>query len=119
MGKRKTYIVKSKEDILRISRGQVTVQGILNKRIDAKRYGWADMKLSPEFKKEIVEEVLDILGGYKRDVLKKVLMREPPIQHWGLSRIILSTDRASFVYVGGQDYPQELSFIRRSLYSIY
>lgn len=98
---------------------QVTAQELLNDRLYIDGKGWSEVKLTPEFRVNLVNNILDILGGRTntRQQMERRLMFEKP-QHWGLGRILLSNYNnkgARLSYCAGQDMTWELREIRNAL----
>ena len=96
---------------------QATLQDILNKRIYITGKGWSRLKMSQDVWDELIQQAVDVLGGRKKDVLRRKLNVSPPPQHWGLSRMVFEKSRKKIVYIAGQDYVWELNNIREWLYA--
>lgn len=116
--------LKSIKQALKIDKGQLTAQRIINGNIKTSK-GWETFKLSEEIEEEIAQLVSITLGGRGKtqsQVFNAVSRRSP--QHWGLSRIIFTNrpnpkdkrkNILSCSYAAGQDYPSELNEIRTAI----
>jgi len=97
---------------------QVSVQEILNGRINHTVKGWIDIRLTPDLRTNIIEMTVDVLGGHSKfkHILNWALSNEKP-QHWGLNRMHLTEYKGKYgiSYCAGQDYPAELTQIRNFL----
>lgn len=109
--------ITSHKQAIDLARQQVNAQDLINGRLCTDE-GWEDVELSWEYRKELAQEVADILGGWnvtKKSICNNILNGKP--QHWGLSRVILESynDNPRLYYCAGQDYPSELATIRKAL----
>lgn len=100
---------------------QITVQELLNGRLHHHTKGWSDIKLDYEFKKEVIEKVVDSLGGWNRTKsdIRYTLLNENR-QHWGLDRFVVEWYKKiwkepKIVYCAGQDQTWEMKEIRNAL----
>ena len=105
-------------DVLTIAGQQVTAQQLLNQRLYIEGEGWGEVCLSPSFRKQVITDVCNVLGGHLKTrarIESNLTYRKP--QHWGLERIMLygRGTKACLSYCAGQDYYYELKQIRRAL----
>jgi len=97
---------------------QLNAQQVINKRAFING-DYQNFELSTEASLELVDMILDILGGRSqtKSNMKSTLLYSTP-QHWGLGRLLFAKYGDSPVrlsYCAGQDYPGELSTIRKFL----
>ena len=108
---------------------QVTAQELLNGRGYTKKNGWTDVKLKPEFRAQLIEDLLDCMGGQEKTkrACRFTLERETP-QHWWLGRAVVyeykyrnpkdkrkTIHRIGITYIAGQDQTWENREIRKHL----
>jgi hypothetical protein len=116
--------LKTLKQALKVNKGQLTARDLLNSEIYTAK-GWKTFKISADLKKDIVNNVVEILGGHNKtkESIKYNLLNTN-INHWGLNRIIieektLQSDKrkkvVSFRYIEGQNYEHELNQIRKYL----
>ena len=107
------------EQIIKRADYQINMQDLLiNGRYHDKIDGWSNCTFTDELKEQLLDLTLTTIGGWKskREQLKRALSYEKP-QHWALSRLVIEERRNQIVmiYIAGQDYPAELSELRRYL----
>ena len=96
---------------------QTSAQQILNGRIYLKNKGWADIKVTPELREQVIDEVVDIAGGHTktREAMWRTLTYQSP-QHWALDRIFVEKGNPPTLrYCAGQDYTYEMGQLRAAL----
>jgi hypothetical protein len=98
---------------------QVTVQELLNGRTrGGKRDNWVNVNVSDELREQVIDDLLDTLGGREttKGKIRSLLSYHTP-QHWGLNRmhIVKRSNGIVVSYCAGQDYPAELAQIRKDL----
>ncbi len=111
--------LKNLNQVAKLAAGnQTTLQSLLNGRIYIPQTGWTDVKITPEFRKELSAMAAEIFGGHEntKKAVRISLQRENR-QHWGLSRTIVSTydGDTGLEYIPGQDMTAELRAIRNAL----
>jgi len=113
--------INSLEKAYKVAGQQVTAQNLLNGRMYLKSTGFTKVNLTEEFRSEIIELIVEGLGGQskaKQEVRTALKFRAP--QHWGLERFLLSGYNKSYKlsYCAGQNQPYECSAIRKYLRSL-
>jgi hypothetical protein len=95
---------------------QFTLENLTTERACLIGEGWENIKIDPDFKKDSVEQIVELIGGRQatKDRIKFVI-RNTPVHAWFCSRIIYEADRKKWVYVAGQDHKGELQQIRNEL----
>jgi len=110
--------INSLEKAFKVSATQVTAQQLLNGRMCLKTTGWTNVHLTDEFKNELINQLIDIIGGHShtRDIIRVTLKHEKP-QHWALKRMLLEKygKKPKISYCAGQDYVSEIKHLRDSL----
>lgn len=107
------------EELMTATNGrQLNAQEVINRR-EHVNDEWQDIELTQDFMSEFIESIVDLLGGRNntKSDIRFNLRRSTP-QHWGLSRIVLckyGENPARWSYIAGQDYPSEISTIRKYL----
>lgn len=109
-------------ELFEASESQLKIENVVNERLYTSN-GWEDIKISDELKKEIFEEVSNVLGGRDntKNLVKFALEYRKP-QHWGLSRLIIEKygdTQPRVVYIAGQDYTSERAEIRNYIKKLY
>lgn len=95
---------------------QFTLEHLTTERAPLIIGGWSDIKIDEDFKKESVNQILDLLGGLdttKNKIAFKI--KNTPVHGWFAQRIIFEPLRNKWVYIAGQDYTSELRTIRKEL----
>ena len=107
------------EELMAATKGsQLNAQAVINKRahIDGE---WQNFETTDNFDESFIDTVVNLLGGQhatKRNIRYALQFGTP--QHWGLTRIMCAKYGESpcrWSYCAGQDYPAELSTIRKYL----
>lgn len=103
----------------KVSGSQVSAQQLLNGRMYLKTSGWSKVKLTDEFRNELIDILVDQIGGHertKRDVRISLKFENP--QHWALDRFFVSKylkSDATISYCAGQCHTSEMSDLRNKL----
>jgi hypothetical protein len=98
---------------------QVTGQELLNGRTWTKKHGWSKVTLKPEFREQVINDIVNLFGGINRtkNNIRRNLTHERR-QHWGLDRVLLvkyGKNPARLTYCVGQDQNWENNVIRGAL----
>ncbi len=97
---------------------QTSAQQILNEHVYLKGKGWADIKITPELREQVVNMVVEIAGGHTKtkSAMWRTLTYQSP-QHWALNRIFVKSfdGKAALRYCAGQDYTYEMGQLRAAL----
>ena len=94
---------------------QINAQEVLNERICSEKEGWITVKIDPDLRVSVCNDLSELYGGHHRtriNVFNTLLYARP--QHWGLSRTLLNSD-LTWSYCAGQDYVWECAEIRKCL----
>jgi hypothetical protein len=113
--------IKTLKQALKLVRNQVTAQQLLNGRINTTSKGWTDVKITEELKNNIVEQLVEIIGGHRKtkEAIENAL-KFRNVQHWALSRMIVEDygNGANIRYCTGQDQPTEMQQTRNYIKNV-
>jgi len=103
----------------KVAGSQTSAQQLLNGRMYLKTAGWSKVKLTDEFRDELIDMLVSQIGGHERtklDVRIALKFRSP--QHWALDRFFLSKylkSDARISYCAGQCHTSEMKYLRNYL----
>ena len=110
--------ISSYEKAIKVAKNQVTAQMLLNNRMYLKN-GWAKIKLTPEFKETLINDLVSKIGGHAhtKEAIYNTFKNSTP-QHWAIDRMIISKygkNPARLTYCAGQDMTWEMRQLRNEL----
>lgn len=110
--------INSFEKAWKVKGNQLSAQQLLNENMYLKTTGWSKVRLTDEFKEDLVDKIVEIAGGHhdtKRTIRMVLNHRQP--QHWALDRIFIEKYGKKVVisYCAGQDYTHEMAQLRKYL----
>ncbi len=95
---------------------QFTLENLSTDRAVIIGIGWDNIKIDPDFKKDSIEQIVQLIGGSQKTKDRiKFIIRNTPIHAWYSSRIVFEPDRNRWAYISGQEYVQEIISIRNHL----
>lgn len=95
---------------------QFSLSNLSTERAHLINSGWENIKVDESFKSDAINQIVELLGGRQKTKDRiKFVIKNNPLHTWYADRIIFDANRNRWVYVAGQDYPTEITEIRRQL----
>lgn len=103
----------------KVAGSQTSAQNLLNGRMYLKTTGWSKVKLTEEFRNELIEMLVEQIGGHERTKIDvRISLKFESPQHWALDRFFVSKYKksdATISYCAGQCHTSEMRELRNKL----